>query len=293
MWAGLIIEHMPTVRHPLMSTLVAQVEFDLATRIFSLCQRGKTEPRGYGHVFALVQLLQASIEPAQLQKLEAAYTLAVAQAFLVDDVSDIQVDTGQAVLLPTLKSLEIRFLLDAVPAKQHRAATDLVIRGSARQLDALDHEKRSWEAVLQSSRYVPTDTEHILGRSSVPLTYLDIVAIASGTRDVNSARLVIEEFLHLVQYCDDLSDWEDDLANGRITPVLAHRISRMDLAKYDEQQVHAALLREFYLDNGMEFELKFIIMEFRNFEARLSSQMPHAAIFFSYESYQKLEPSRR
>lgn len=268
-----------------MDTLAAKADTQIAARVFKLCLRDATSPLGYGHIAAISQLMDASIGNAELHTLECAYSVAIAQAFLVDDLHDGQTDdTAVASLLPTMKSIEISLLSDAIPAQSLRRVIRRILQGSQDQVTALQEEQISWRV---PDAHHPRNMHHVTNRSAAVVTYLTIIDLYAEKDFLHEAKPIIEEFIKIVQYCDDASDWETDFQSGRITPLLSKILRNPKLEGLSAEQTQQQLARSMYLNGGLLDELQQLFERLDQLCLMVDQVAPHAILFKRYATHQQ------
>lgn len=258
-------------------TLAAHIDIETAARVSRICARKTGSPLGYGHIGALCELSNVTIAPDTLRSIEVAYTLSVGQAFIVDDLSDGQSASDDARFLGTMRSLEVAVLAKALPSSTSQDVLQLVLHGGIEQLAALDSERTYW----RNWRTASEDPQHVIGRSNTVLTYLRIIEQVSGQHISAFIVQSVSEFLRLVQYCDDISDWEDDLRSGHVTPVIANRLIRRGFDAVDDS-AHQMLIRDLYLEKGLLFELKSVIFELESLKSSVLDYNDKATKFTDF-----------
>ncbi|MGH1552471.1 hypothetical protein ACRAWF_11205 [Streptomyces sp. L7] len=194
--------------------------------------------------------------------LDLAYQSALGQAFLVDDLSDGQVANDDVKLLPVLKEIEVAIAVEALGWPDARVAYEW----SSHQAQALESELESY-ATLRGF----ADSTNIVGRSAPVISYFEAITRHGSALYVEPLRPLLIRYLVVAQRCDDLSDWESDLLQGRYTPTVQVMLEQAGIsaAEYDES-FFPEMLRAVYLDgillNGLEDcnrELREIVHEIK------------------------------
>nr|WP_134004900.1 hypothetical protein [Streptomyces sp. 846.5] len=192
-----------------------------------------------------------AVSPDMNQKtqslLDVSYQLALGQAFLVDDVNDGQVANVDVKLIPALKEVEVSVAAAALGWPDAKIAFEW----SGTQAQALEVELQRY-----SSRQGYVDEENVLGRSAPVLSYFEAIARHGVAIYASALKPLLMRYLIVAQRCDDLSDWEDDLLQGRYTPVVQSFLeqSGSSIAEYGER-FYPEVLRSVYLEGLLLREL--------------------------------------
>jgi hypothetical protein len=186
------------------------------------------------------------MDGAAVARLDAAYQLALAQAFFVDDVVDGDVSTHDVAVLPLLKELELAAAVSAVGW----VAACRASHWSSAQALALAGEP-------QAAGDPRAFRENVLGRSAPVLTYFRALAPAARTDLVDAIEPILTDYLILAQLCDDLADWEQDLLRGRQTWTINQFLARAGLTatSYRHEQF-VTVVRGVYLEGGLREALE-------------------------------------
>lgn len=252
----------------LQDALERYVQQEHHERLRSRLTRDRSTPIGAGHVAIISEALRANIAVRRERQLDAAYSFGIAAAFLLDDLADAQTESRQAIDYGMLISIEQLCLLDAVPAS---------LRHTVQQINTAGRLKQQASLLDEASLYrvrgtVPGDQIHQIDRSVLPMTYLQIVGLLHGEAPSPSVVQIFERFLLLVQRCDDLSDWEDDLANGRLSPFL-----RQSLQAHGGLTVGSTRIQEhMYARGGAWTEWASLALELGELSVSCRAELPWA-----------------